>query len=147
MTESTVSDLQIDNEFEDDSGDLAMKNNNGVSVFEALKIMTDDYCERIMLFATKTPMSAIQLSNKLDIPIAACYRRIRLLKKAGILKSVRRVHTMKGKMVDLYVSVLKNSNIQFEGGQFRIKFELMSGAVKEFTERPNVGFFEQNLRM
>jgi hypothetical protein len=124
-----------DNEKEQDSKEIE----ETITLHEALKVITDKYCAKILVATSDEPKSAIELSYRHGIPIAACYRRIRLLKKSGVIKCANKVQSKKGKEISMYVSMLKNGAIFFDDGKFHIKFELKSGNSKEFVgEHPEV---------
>ncbi len=127
-TEVKESNAGILRDYTEDVGDGESK----INLMEAFKVITDKYCGLIRLATSRRPMSAIELSLEFDIPIAACYRRINLLKKAGILICTDRVVSRRGKKISKYVSVLRNCFIFIEGGKFSIKFELTNGSVKEY---------------
>ena len=57
---------------------------------EASRLITDEYAARILVATFKKPKSAIDLSREYGIPIAATYRRIHMLEKAGLIKCVER---------------------------------------------------------
>ena len=99
---------------------------------EASRIITDKYVAKILITTYKKPKSALELSHRFGIPIAACYRRIHLLEKLGLLTCVDRVPTQKGKRVKIYLSQLKKAYIFFEKGKLRARFELKTGVVENF---------------
>jgi len=103
-----------------------------MNAIEASKIISDEYAARILVATLRRPKSAINLSRDLDIPIAACYRRIRMLEEAGLVRCVERILTKKGKRMSVYTSNLKNAFIHFEDGNLRVQFEMKSGAIEEF---------------
>ncbi len=99
---------------------------------EAAKIITDETSAKILAATYRKPMSAIELSQKYDIPIAACYRRIHLLEELGVLRAVKRVLTQKGKRITIYRSALKNAYIFFEDGKLRVRFQMANGITEDF---------------
>lgn len=106
--------------------------NEQISPFEASRIITDEYAAKILIATYKQPKNAVELSQRFGIPIAACYRRIHLLEKAGLLKCIDKILTQKGKRIKIYISMLKNAYIYFEKGKLRVKFELKTGDVEDF---------------
>jgi len=92
----------------------------------------DTYAAKILVACSRRPKHALELSKRLDIPIAACYRRIHVLEKAGLLKAVDRALTQQGKRIMLYQSMLKNAYIFFEGGKLRVRFQMVTGHVEDF---------------
>ncbi len=101
---------------------------------EASKIITDEYAAKILVATYRRPKSAIMLSRDLDIPIAACYRRIRMLEEKNMIHCVERVLTQKGKRMSVYISNLKNASIFFEDGHLRVRFEMKSGKTQDYNE-------------
>ena len=99
---------------------------------EASQIISDEYAARILVATLRRPKSAIALSHDLGIPIAACYRRIKMLEQAKLVRCVERVLTQKGKRMSVYTSTLKNAYISFEDGNLKVRFEMKSGIVEEF---------------
>jgi hypothetical protein len=92
----------------------------------------DTYAAKILVACSRKPKHALELSAKLNIPIAACYRRIHVLEKAGLLKPVERALTQQGKRIVLYLSMLKNAYIFFEGGKLRVRFQMVTGQTQDF---------------
>src|SRR5437879_10401381 len=70
--------------------------------------LTDEYAERILVATQRIPRSVQEISDKYDIPIAACYRKIHELEEAGFLNVAEIVTTPKGKTMKLYRSLLKS---------------------------------------
>jgi predicted transcriptional regulator len=99
---------------------------------EASRLITDEYSAKILVATYKKPKSAIELSREYGIPIAACYRRIHALEKAGLIRCTERALTQKGKRISLYLSQLKNAYIFFENGKLRVRFQLASGSTQDF---------------
>jgi len=99
---------------------------------EASRLVTDEYSAKILVATFKRPRSAIDLSREYGIPIAACYRRIHSLEKAGLVRCTERALTQKGKRISLYMSQLKNAYIFFENGRLRVRFQLSTGVTRDF---------------
>lgn len=87
------------------------------------RLLTDEYAERILVATQTTPRSVQEISDKYDIPIAACYRKIHELEEAGFLHVAEIVTTPKGKTMKLYRSLLKSAQLVYQDGIFRVKFE------------------------
>ncbi len=103
-----------------------------MDIFEASHMITDKYSVRILVGTAKKPKSAIELSEKYGIPIAACYRKIKELERAGLLRCVERRLTRKGKRVSMYISQLKTAYLFLENGKLRMRIHLTNGAVNDF---------------
>ncbi|MEA3558339.1 MAG: helix-turn-helix domain-containing protein [Candidatus Thermoplasmatota archaeon] len=91
---------------------------------EVSKLLADEYSVKILTATFRNPRSAGYLSSEFDIPIAACYRRIRALERAELLKPVDREFTKFGKWVSVYRSNLRYVNIVLENGQMRMYMQL-----------------------
>ena len=98
---------------------------------EASRLIMDTYAAKILVACSRKPKHALELSAKLNIPIAACYRRIHVLEKAGLLRPVERALTQQGKRIVLYLSQLKNAYIFFEGGKLRVRFQMVTGQIQD----------------
>ncbi len=99
---------------------------------DACRLIMDTYAAKILVACARKPKHALELSRKLGIPIAACYRRIHVLEKSGLIKPVDRALTQQGKRIALYQSQLKNAYIFFEGGKLRVRFQMITGQVEDF---------------
>lgn len=76
------------------------------------------------MVATQSMSRSVQeVSDKYDIPIAACYRKIHELEQAGFLRCAEIVTTPKGKTMKLYRSTLRSAHLVYEDGVFRVKFD------------------------
>ncbi len=87
------------------------------------RLLTDEYAERILVATQAAPRSVQEISDRYDIPIAACYRKIHELESAGFLRCAEIVTTPKGKTMKLYRSLLRSAQLVYEEGVFRVKFE------------------------
>ncbi|TLZ68679.1 MAG: helix-turn-helix transcriptional regulator [Methanobacteriota archaeon] len=87
------------------------------------RLLTDEYAERILVATQRIPRSVQEISDKYDIPIAACYRKIHELEEAGFLNVAEIVTTPKGKTMKLYRSLLKSAMLVYQEGIFKVKFE------------------------
>ena len=103
-----------------------------LDLFEASKLISDKYSLRILVGIQRKPKSVQQLSEMFGIPIAACYRKVRYLERAGLIYRTERVLTQKGKRMSLYMSQLKNAYVFFENGKFRVRFMLSNGTTHDF---------------
>jgi hypothetical protein len=95
------------------------------------KLLSDEYTVKILTATYKLPRSANYLSVKFDIPIAACYRRIRELEKLELIDIKEKILTPRGKRVSLYKSNLKSAFLTFENGKLK--------AILELADRTSTG--------
>jgi len=91
-----------------------------MDTFDTFRMMLDQHSSRILSLTEKQALNAAELSEALNIPIAACYRRIRMLKNAGMLKEVDRVLSTGGKSVAVYRSVLESAEVVLKDGRLQI---------------------------
>ncbi|MEE9236923.1 MAG: winged helix-turn-helix domain-containing protein [Thermoplasmata archaeon] len=106
------------------------------------RLLTDDYAEKILVATHNSPRSVQEISDKYDIPIAACYRKIHELEDAGFLKCAEIVTTPKGKTMKLYQATLMSAHLRYKDGSFKVKFEFdhdttMNGKWIELTRAQN----------
>lgn len=66
-----------------------------------------------ILSATKRPISAQDLSDELDVPIATCYRRIDDLVDAGLLTCEGRRLSDEGRRTDVYRRTVDSITFDF----------------------------------
>jgi len=96
---------------------------------EALQVtqtIMDEYSARILLGTFDRPASAIDLSRRFGVPIAACYRRIKELETLGLVSCEPGESARNGRGILLYRSRLKSVRIAFEDGKLRARVELGS---------------------
>lgn len=77
------------------------------------------------------PKDVYELSKMLGIPIAVCYRKIKLLEESGLMFSPERKLTQAGKRISVYKSNVKNAQIVFERNNIRAKIEMIDGTTQD----------------
>lgn len=97
---------------------------NGLDLFKVSKLLADEYVVKILAATIWEPKSAQQLAFDLDIPIAACYRKIHDTTKAGLLTCTGNAITKRGKSVKLYKSQVNSIKLLFERGQLKVELDL-----------------------
>jgi predicted transcriptional regulator len=98
---------------------------------ETSRILTEEYSAKILLATMGKPKTAFELSEKLGVPIAACYRKIRILEDSGLITCVERRLTQAGKRISLYKSNMKNAQIVFERNKVRAIVEMVDGTTQD----------------
>ncbi len=98
----------------------AGRDENLMDAFDVFRLMLDEYSSKIISLTSEEPLNAVDLSNALGIPIAACYRRIRALKEAGVLKEEGRVVSVGGKLVATYRSSVESAELMLQDGRLRV---------------------------
>ena len=84
----------------------------------------DEYSARILMGTFERPVSALELSRRFGIPIAACYRRIKELEGLGLVYCERELPSRNGKGLQLFRSLLKSVRITLEDGNLRVRVEV-----------------------
>ena len=98
---------------------------------ETSQLLTEEYSAKILLATMGKPKSAFELSDKLGVPIAACYRKIKILEDSGLIFCVERRLTQAGKRISLYKSNVKNARISFERNKIRANIEMIDGTTQD----------------
>ncbi len=88
------------------------------------RIVMDGYTARILLGAYDRAVSALELSRRFGIPIAACYRRIRRLEAMGLLYCESELPSRNGKGLQLFRSLVRSVRVSYEGGRILARIEV-----------------------
>lgn len=83
-----------------------------VAVDRVLAALGAQYSAEI-LAAAETPVSAQELSDRMDIPIATCYRRIEDLVDAGLLRREGRELSEQGRRTNVYRRTVDELTVDF----------------------------------
>jgi len=92
--------------------------------FDMFNLVLDKHTSRILDLTSDRPLNAGELSELIGIPLAACYRRIRVLKGAGLLKEDSKVQSEGGKSVSAYKSTMDCAEVVLEDGRLRIQMSV-----------------------
>jgi DNA-binding Lrp family transcriptional regulator len=91
--------------------------------FDTFRLLLDEYSSKIVQLTGPRAMNAIELSDELGIPIAACYRRIRALKDAGVIQEEDKVVSVGGKMVAAYRSMVESAEVMLQDGRLKVQIK------------------------
>ncbi len=91
-----------------------------MDAFTTFRLLIDEYSSRILELTTERPMNASELSEILNIPIAACYRRIRMLRDAGMLSEAGKSVSIGGKSVASYKSAVGTAELILKDGRLKV---------------------------
>jgi len=92
------------------------------------RLLADNYSQKILSYTYRKAMSAQRLSKICRIPIAACYRRIHDLEKAGLIFISDEREVSKGRKVKLYRCGLKSATLRFSHGKFKVDYDTSNGS-------------------
>jgi predicted ArsR family transcriptional regulator len=95
----------------------------------------DQYSARILLGTSDRAVSALDLSHRFGIPIAACYRRIRQLEEMGLVYCEDTLPSRNGKGLQLFRSRLKSIRISLEDGELRASVLIEDGLQPQASEQ------------
>jgi predicted transcriptional regulator len=97
---------------------------NGISgekVLDLSSLAMDKYSSAILSAINNTPKTVKEISSFLNIPIAECYRKVKVLEKANLIEKCGRVLTEEGKRRTLYVALFKKIEFVIENSKINIK--------------------------
>jgi predicted transcriptional regulator len=117
-----------------------------MQALETSRLITEEYSAKILLATVGKPKCAYELSDKLGIPIAACYRKIKLLEDSGLLFCAERRLTQEGKRIGFYKSNIKNAQILFERNKVRAKIEMIDGTTQDASYDIDVAAFLETVK-
>ena len=103
-----------------------------MNALKVLRVLTDGYSVKILEATHEGPKTAIQLSRKYHIPIAACYRRIKWLEEAGVLTCVDGILGAKERRIGAYTSRFEKASMFCKKRKMRLKIKLTDGGVLNF---------------
>jgi DNA-binding Lrp family transcriptional regulator len=112
-----------------------------MDTFDTFRLLLDEYSSRILELTGPKALNAIELSDTLGIPIAACYRRIRMLKDAGMLDEESKVVSVGGKMVATYRSSVESAQVLLQDGRLRVLIKANGESAADelvLSEEPTV---------
>lgn len=107
--------------------------NDGIAT-SVLQALGNKYSAEI-LCAARTPTSAQELSDELDVPIATCYRRIEELEEVGLLRCEGRQLSDEGRRTNVYRRTLDEFAIEFSGENPTLSTEDRSAAKNEIQQQ------------
>ncbi len=104
-----------------------------------MKLLTDNYVIKILVASYQNEKNAIQMSQELDIPIAACYRRLSALRSLGFVDMHEKI-TNRGKKIAYYRSKIKKATIKIEDNRIIIDIILRNQKVEKYVGKIVKGY-------
>jgi len=98
-----------------------------MDAFDEFRLLLDEYSSRILQLTSSSRLNATELSDALGIPIAACYRRIRALKDAGLLREEGRAVSIGGKLVATYKNAVDKAEVLLQDGRLKVVIRANGG--------------------
>lgn len=87
-----------------------------------------------ILSAAHEPVTAHELSERLDVPIATCYRRIEELTDVGLLEAYDHVSTGGQRQTTRYRRTVDAARVEFDAGSFSVALTERTGATQKLDE-------------
>ena len=88
--------------------------------FDLFNLVLDKHTSRILDLTSENPMNATELSRIIGIPLAACYRRIRALREAGLIREDAKTISEGGKSVYSYRATIERAKVVLRDGRLSI---------------------------
>lgn len=92
-----------------------------MDAFDNFRLMLDEHASRILSLTGQRAMNAAEISEAIGIPISACYRRIRMLRNAGMLREDDKAPSLGGKSVSLYRSTVESAEVALQDGRLVVR--------------------------
>ncbi len=108
-------------------------------VFKLMNLLTDAYAIKILAASYNREKSAIELSQELNVPIAACYRRLKWLETMNLVRSYVK-KSDKGKKIRYYLSRIRLASIRIEGNSVLVELTDRDGKVMRFSGIVGTGY-------
>lgn len=99
-----------------------------------LSVLAGKYSAQI-LNAARTPTSAQELSERIDVPIATCYRRIEDLEEAGLLRCEGRQLSDDGRRTNVYRRTVDTMTFDFTDQSPTIEYRERSEAKNQLQDQ------------
>ncbi len=106
-----------------------------MQALELSQTVMDPYSARILLGTWEQATSALELSRRFGIPIAACYRRIRELERIGLVYCERALPSRNGKGLQLFRCRLKSVRVSLEEGRLKASIVIDDGREPTSAEQ------------
>jgi hypothetical protein len=113
-----------------------MKNEKHESrTIDASELITDMDMEKILLGTYQKSRSAPELSEVYGIPIAVCFKKIKTLRKMGLLNVTETVRAASGKKMEYYTANLDDAYVFYDSGRVKVRFTVVLQMAQDFRRR------------
>ncbi len=103
----------------------------GVEATAMLSVLGDEHSRRILIATHLKPRTAQEIAGNQGIPIAACYRRIKLLEDMAFIQKDEQILTQRGKRRWTYISNIHRIDLFYSDGRMSARCELRNGFVDQ----------------
>ena len=98
-----------------------------MEVAQIAEVLGDGNSRKILVAVHRKSKTASELASGLGIPIAVCYRRIKLLRNLALIQREEQVLTQNGKRRWAYISNIHRIDMEFREGEMFLSYMLRSG--------------------
>lgn len=103
----------------------------------ASRLLTDRYASRILAATWDRTVTVRQLRRELGIPASACYRRLRVLERLGLVVRLPGPRARNGRQRGFYRSTVRSAAIVLERGRLKARLLLRGTGEKPVPESPS----------
>jgi predicted transcriptional regulator len=103
----------------------------GVEAIDMLNVLGDEHSRKILIATHMKPRTAMEIAEVNGIPIAACYRRIKLLEDMAFIQKDEQILTQKGKRRWTYISNIHKMELFYSEGKIAARCELRNGFIDQ----------------
>ena len=102
---------------------------------DATQLLMDQDIEKILIGTYQGAKSALELSETYGIPTATCFRKIKQLRKMGLLEVDKTVYASGDKKVNYYSANLENAYVYYDSGKLKVRFKVVLQMANDFRRR------------
>lgn len=103
----------------------------GVETIDMLNVLGDEHSRKILIATHIKPRTAMEIAEGNGIPIAACYRRIKLLEDMAFIQKDEQILTQNGKRRWTYISNIHKMELYYSDGKIAARCELRNGFIEQ----------------
>ena len=103
----------------------------GIDATDMLSVLGDEHSRKILIATHLKSRTAQEIAENHGIPIAACYRRIKLLEDMAFIQKDEQILTQKGKRRWTYTSNVNKIELSYMDGKMAAMCELRNGFVEQ----------------
>ncbi|HAX95077.1 MAG TPA: hypothetical protein DCY35_00925 [Prolixibacteraceae bacterium] len=110
------------------------ENNSTNRVIDATELLLDSDMEKILLGTYQRSRTAVELSEIYGMPIAICFRKIKVLKNRNLLKT-NETSALWGKKTERYTANLEDAYVFYDSGRVKVRFTVVLQMADDFRRR------------
>jgi predicted transcriptional regulator len=103
----------------------------GIDATDMLGVLGDEHSRKILIATHIKPRTAMEIADAQGIPIAACYRRIKILEDMAFIQKDEQILTQNGKRRWTYISNIHRMELFYTDGKMAARCELRNGFIEQ----------------